>query len=98
MLLTEIARSRVETSRTSLYSWSFLFSLIICRDSQIASQINALNQAYGTCGLSFVLAGTDRTTNVNWFNTVAPNTSAQQSMKNSLYQGAAAYLNVYSVG
>ncbi|KAG8703478.1 hypothetical protein FRC08_002809 [Ceratobasidium sp. 394] len=67
-------------------------------DSQITSSISAMNQHYAGSGISFNLAGTDRTSNANWFNTVGPSTSAQTTMKNQLRKGGAADLNVYTVG
>ncbi|KAF8607501.1 Metalloprotease [Ceratobasidium sp. AG-I] len=66
-------------------------------DSQIAASISAMNTHYaGT--ISFVLAGTTRTTNANWFTSAAPDTSYQTAMKTALRQGGAAALNVYTVG
>ncbi|QRV72972.1 extracellular metalloprotease [Ceratobasidium sp. AG-Ba] len=67
-------------------------------DSQITSSINALNSHYSSAGLSFTLAGTDHTTNSNWFNSVGPSTSAQTTMKSTLRKGGANALNVYTVG
>jgi len=67
-------------------------------DSQIAAQINVMNTAYAGSGLTFVLAGTDHTTNSNWFNGVGPGTSSQTQMKSSLRKGGANALNVYTVG
>jgi len=67
-------------------------------DSQLASQISVLNTAYAGSGITWRLAGTTRTTNANWFNTVGPDGSAQTTMKNQLRQGGAADLNVYTVG
>jgi len=67
-------------------------------DSQIASQISVINNAYSSTGLSFSLISTDRTSNATWFNTAGPGNSAQTSMKNALRQGGANALNVYSVG
>ncbi|KAG9106128.1 hypothetical protein FRC07_008957 [Ceratobasidium sp. 392] len=48
--------------------------------------------------ISFVLAGTTRTTNADWFNNAGPDSSQQTAMKSSLRQGGAAALNVYTVG
>ena len=67
-------------------------------DSQIASSVNVLNQDYAGTGISFVLAGTDRTVNANWFNSVGQGNSAQTQMKNTLRRGNAAALNIYTVG
>lgn len=52
----------------------------------------------GGTGYSFVLVGTDRTINADWFNNVAPNTVQQNAMKQTLRMGGAADLNVYTVG
>jgi hypothetical protein len=57
-----------------------------------------MNQDYAATGYNFVLAGTTRTVNSDWFNNAAPGTSQQTSMKNTLRQGGAADLNVYTVG
>ncbi|CAE6458638.1 unnamed protein product [Rhizoctonia solani] len=67
-------------------------------DSQITSSISALNSHYSGSGLSFALAGTDRTTNANWFNSAGPSTSYQTAMKTALRKGDAKALNVYTVG
>ncbi|KAF9647709.1 metalloprotease [Thelephora ganbajun] len=67
-------------------------------DSQISSSISVLNADYARCGISFHLAGIDRTHNVNWFDQVGPGSSYQTAMKNKLRKGGANDLNVYSVG
>ncbi|KAI0068957.1 hypothetical protein BV25DRAFT_1910685 [Artomyces pyxidatus] len=67
-------------------------------DDLIAAQISALNDGYSGSGLTFTLAGTDRTVNSDWFNTVGPDSDEQTDMKTSLRQGGAADLNLYSVG
>lgn len=64
-------------------------------DSQIASQLQVLNDAYGAYGFSFVLAATDRTTNSTWY-AAGPGTTAERDMKNALRQGSADDLNIYS--
>ncbi|MDR7271689.1 hypothetical protein J2X20_004357 [Pelomonas saccharophila] len=64
-------------------------------DSQITSQINVLNAAYGSYGFSFVLMGTDRTTNSSWY-AAGPGTTAESQMKTALRQGSASDLNIYS--
>ena len=43
-------------------------------DSQIESSIKVLNADYASCGVSFSLAGTDRTLNATWFNEAGPET------------------------
>jgi Pregnancy-associated plasma protein-A len=63
-------------------------------DSQITSQINVLNNAYGQWGWQFRLVATDRTTNASWY-TCAGGTCETQ-MKNSLRRGTADDLNLYS--
>ncbi|KAL1946598.1 hypothetical protein VTO73DRAFT_14702 [Trametes versicolor] len=67
-------------------------------DSQIASQISALNTHYASSGLAFALANTSRTVNSQWFAQVGPDSSLQTTMKKSLRKGGAAALNVYTVG
>ncbi|KAF9008780.1 metalloprotease [Cyathus striatus] len=67
-------------------------------DSQIADQITVMNTAYANAGITWVLAGTTRTVNANWFNTVGPDSTLQTTMKNSLRVGDAKSLNVYTVG
>ncbi|KAJ8487729.1 hypothetical protein ONZ51_g3986 [Trametes cubensis] len=67
-------------------------------DSMIADQISVLNEDYASSGLSFVLAGTTRTVNSQWFNQVGPDSSLQTTMKRQLRTGGAAALNVYTVG
>jgi hypothetical protein len=64
-------------------------------DSQIQSQINVLNAAYGPWGWSFNLAATTRTTNSVWY-TAGPGSQAEKDMKNALRQGSADDLNIYS--
>ena len=76
----------------------FLKPPCVFSDSQIASQISVLNQDYAGSGLTFSLAGTTRTVNSNWFNTVGPDSSLQTTMKSQLRQGGANALNVYTVG
>ncbi|CAE6339127.1 unnamed protein product, partial [Rhizoctonia solani] len=66
--------------------------------SQIADSIRVLNEDYAGTGLTFTLAGTDRTTNANWFQRAAPSTTYQTAMKQALRKGNAAALNVYTVG
>jgi len=41
-------------------------------DSQITSSISVMNADYAPCGISFFLAGTDRTLNANWFDQAGP--------------------------
>jgi hypothetical protein len=60
---------------------------IFCRDSQLQAQTDVMNQDYAGTGFQFVTAGTTRTLNANWFNSVGPDASAQTTMKNQLRQG-----------
>jgi hypothetical protein len=64
-------------------------------DSAIASQISVLNAAYAPTGWSFVLAGTNRTTNATWY-AASPGSTAERNMKQALRQGTADDLNIYS--
>ncbi|KAG8777830.1 hypothetical protein FRC12_000190 [Ceratobasidium sp. 428] len=66
-------------------------------DSQVTNSISAMNTHYNGA-INFVLAGTTRTTNSDWFNNAGPDSSQQTAMKTSLRQGGAAALNVYTVG
>ncbi|KAL7412438.1 Metalloprotease [Mrakia frigida] len=69
--------------------------------AQIASQISVLNADFASWGFSFTLAGTDTTTNTNWFNTASPYSDGlayQTAMKKALRKGTAATLNLYTVG
>ena len=43
-------------------------------DSQIESSIDVLNTDYASCGVSFDIAGIDRTLNDTWFNEASPDT------------------------
>ncbi|KAJ6616756.1 hypothetical protein B0H10DRAFT_1798827, partial [Mycena sp. CBHHK59/15] len=65
--------------------------------SQIAAQIKTLNADYNG-QLTWVLAKTTRTINVDWFKNAGPNTNQQTAMKAALRVGGKADLNVYSVG
>ncbi|KAL5532533.1 hypothetical protein ACEPAF_4307 [Sanghuangporus sanghuang] len=67
-------------------------------DSQIQEQIDVLNADYADSGLSFTLAATTRTVNSDWFNNAGPDSSQQDEMKETLREGGAADLNVYTVG
>ncbi|CAE6484900.1 unnamed protein product [Rhizoctonia solani] len=66
--------------------------------SQITASIDVLNKDYAATGLKFTLAGSEHTTNANWFNRAAPDTTYQTAMKQGLRKGNAAALNVYTVG
>ncbi|KAJ6495301.1 metalloprotease [Mycena sanguinolenta] len=66
-------------------------------DSQIASQIDALNKDYHP-NMTFRLVDTSRTLNPDWFDNAAPGSSQQTKMKAALRQGKALALNIYSVG
>jgi hypothetical protein len=63
-------------------------------DSQINQQISVLNNAYGSWGWSFTLAGTNRTANNSWYTTTGG--SSETAMKNALRQGTADDLNLYT--
>ncbi|KAJ3502251.1 hypothetical protein NMY22_g18649 [Coprinellus aureogranulatus] len=66
-------------------------------DQQIADQISVINAAYALTGLTFELAGTDRTDNATLFHKVGPENVWQYEMKDALRQGGVYDLNVYSV-
>ena len=63
-------------------------------DSWIAAQINVLNAAYNGTGFSFVLAGTDRTTNRQWYTGCYG--GGEKKMKSALAIDPANNLNIYS--
>jgi hypothetical protein len=69
--------------------------------SQIAAQIQVLNQAYGggtggaSTGFTFTLASTDRTVNTKWFN-LSQGSRNERAMKAELRTGGANTLNIYS--
>jgi hypothetical protein len=69
--------------------------------SMLQAQVKVLNQSYGgaTGGANtpfrFVLAGVDRTTNVEWFN-AGPDSAAERAMKTALHTGDAKVLNFYT--
>ena len=67
-------------------------------DSQITAQMNVLNEFYNPTGIYFSLAGTDHTTNADWFKTLGPDSSSQTTAKKQLRKGGANALNLYSVG
>ncbi|KAJ7204658.1 metalloprotease [Mycena pura] len=65
-------------------------------DTAIIKQMKVLNDSYPD--IAWVLAGTDRTRNSDWFDNVGPNTNQQTAMKTALRKGKCNVLNVYSVG
>ena len=60
--------------------------------------MNVLNQAYNSAGIYFTLAGSEHTTNSDWFNNIGPDSSQQDAAKSALRKGGANALNLYSVG
>ncbi|KAJ7093854.1 metalloprotease [Mycena belliarum] len=65
--------------------------------SQLSNQISVLNSDYGG-NINWVLAGTTRTVNADWFNNAGPSSSQQTAMKAALRSSGRADLNVYTVG
>jgi hypothetical protein len=63
--------------------------------TEISSQVQVLNDAYASTGVTFTLAGTDRTTNSSWYN-LGYRSAAERAMKGALRQGGANALNIYS--
>jgi hypothetical protein len=63
-------------------------------DSMILDQIDVLNDAYAGTGFSFVLAGTDRTTNKQWYTGCYG--GGERKMKQALAIDPANNLNIYS--
>lgn len=64
-------------------------------DTVIAAQIRVLNTAFIRTGWQFVLAGTTRTLNNNWFSNCETD-SVMNQMRAALRQGSADDLNLYS--
>ena len=64
-------------------------------DDVITAQMAVLINAYSKSGISFTLAGTDKTTNNAWFS-ARPNSGALSDMKRKLRRGSYADLNVYT--
>jgi len=54
-----------------------------------------LNEGFTGTGFSFVLAGTDRTTNDDWYN-MGYNSQAERRAKTALRRGSADDLNIYT--
>ncbi|TEB11082.1 zincin [Coprinellus micaceus] len=67
-------------------------------DSVIETQVRTLNAPYYTTGLTFELAGIDRTVNATLFTKAGPGSVWQTEMKAALRTGSVSDLNVYSVG
>jgi hypothetical protein len=63
--------------------------------SQIAEQIQVLNDSYAPWGWSFNLAGVDQTNNDTWY-TMTPGSTAERQAKAALRQGSADDLNLYT--
>jgi hypothetical protein len=61
----------------------------------ISDQMTVLNEAFAPHGWSFVKAGTDVTTNDDWF-VMEPGTVAEAQAKAALRQGSADDLNIYT--
>jgi hypothetical protein len=66
-------------------------------DSQIADQIDVVNNAYAKSKMpfQFKLASTDRTTNAAWY-TVTPGAPEEGEMKSALRKGGKGDLNLYT--
>ena len=62
--------------------------------SQITQQITVLNNAYASSSFSFVLTGTNDTSNASWY--TCSGGSCETQMKNALHQGGSNALNIYS--
>ncbi|TCO62156.1 zinc metalloprotease [Actinocrispum wychmicini] len=64
-------------------------------DDTVRKQIAVLNNNFGAAtGFAFVLRGTDRTDNQNWFQAVTAS-PAEKAMKTKLHKGRAGDLNLY---
>ncbi len=60
--------------------------------------MEVLNSAFSDTDLSYVLAGTTRTINSDWFHNAGPDNSQQTAMKEALRHGGKEVLNIYTVG
>jgi hypothetical protein len=63
-------------------------------DAKIGSQMTVLNNAFAGTGISFSLAGVDRTNNDSWY--AMATTTAETQAKNALRQGGKETLNIYT--
>ncbi len=59
-------------------------------DAKVQESLQVLNEAFSGNGFNFVLQGTTRTVNENWYKD-----ESEMAMKNSLRQGGAETLNIY---
>ncbi|KAF8625953.1 hypothetical protein AX17_006678 [Amanita inopinata Kibby_2008] len=66
-------------------------------DSQIAAQIQMLNNDYAQSGIAWNLAGVQRVQNENWFLNVDQATELEHEMKSQLRTGGPDTLNIYTV-
>jgi hypothetical protein len=64
-------------------------------DQRINSQMSVLNNAFAPTGWSFNLVGVTRTANNTWY-TAGSGSTAERQMKQTLRQGGAGTLNIYS--
>ncbi|KAF4601924.1 hypothetical protein EYR40_005125 [Pleurotus pulmonarius] len=67
-------------------------------ESQITEQLEVLNKAYVSTGISWNLVNVSRTINEEWFNEASPYSPLQADMKSALRVGGPADFNVYTVG
>ncbi len=65
-------------------------------NTQIANQIQVLNNAYASAGFSFRLASTDVTTNARWYTGLRHGSKNEKDMKRKLRKGDMGDLNIYS--
>jgi hypothetical protein len=63
--------------------------------TEVGNQVKVLNSAFSGSGFSFILAGTDTTTNSRWYN-LRNGSRQERAMKRALRRGTMADLNVYS--
>jgi len=63
--------------------------------SEIASQMNVLNNAYAASGFAFTLVSTDSTNNSSWYNGLVQG-SQERAMKSALHRGDMGTLNIYT--
>jgi hypothetical protein len=67
-------------------------------DEQIEQQMEVMNKAYNTTGLSFNLVNVSRIENEEWFTRLGPESPEESEMKLAHRHGNSSTLNVWTVG
>jgi hypothetical protein len=97
--LSALAPDSVNTAAAIVvdtYFWSITDGNIgVLTTKQLLAQLNALNDAYATIGVNFVLQDSASFNNTNWFYNSYSSFETEQEMKSNLRQGGKSALNVY---